>query len=190
MPWLLFIPAGILFWLLTEGDRAANRTRREREEPSPPEFSRMPWDHFPHAPPPPPTRSPPRRPAISTAADYLRHLNEACWASRTLDRVKQAALTADVAALMQSPPETEHALRVLCQPIEASFLQKDLNILGSDPPLLEDGKFARPTIDAIKAFQGRFNLPQTGEVDAATVAALRYAVGCIYSQDKVAHGGT
>ena len=132
----------------------------------------------------------PRGSAGSTAADYLRHLNEACWVSRALDGVKTAALTADIASLMEAPPEVAQALQILCRPIEASFLQKDLNVLGAAPSLQENGKLDRATVEAVKAFQGKFNLSQTGEVDAATVAALRYAVGCIYSQDKVAHGGS
>jgi hypothetical protein len=147
----------------------------------------MPWDHFSAMPRGrPPSR--PRAPGSLTAADYLRHLNEACWASRVLDEVKPMALAADVAALMQSPPEVAEALHVLCQPIDASFLQKDLNVLGAEPPLPEDGRPGRAMTDAIKALQARFHIQPTGEVDAHTVAAIRYAVGCIYSQDRAAHG--
>jgi hypothetical protein len=183
--WLLLIPAGVLLWMLAE------RTTEKRfgHGAQLPSFERMPWDRGPAAPARP-RLPPPDKRASPTAADYLRHLNEACWVSRTLDGVKSAALTADIASLMEAPPEVAQALQLLCRPIEASFLQKDLNVLGASPPLQENGKLDRATIEAIKAFQGKFNLTQTGEVDAATVAALRYAVGCIYSQDKVAHGGS
>jgi hypothetical protein len=187
--WFLLIPAGIFLWVVAQ--RAAEqRLQRGTGEarqlgPTGP-AARMPWDHLPTRPmaaPPPRTSGPP------TAADYLRHLNEACWASRMLDEVKPAALAADVTTLMQSPPETAQALQILCQPIDATFLQKDLNVLGAEPPLPEDGRPGRATTEAVKALQGRFGMHPTGEVDAQTVAAVRYAVGCIYSQDKVSHGG-
>lgn len=186
--WLLLVPAGIFLWLLAE---RTTEKRLGQGAARPPDFERMPWDRYPAARPIARPRAQAPRPApVHTAADYLRHLNEACWVSRVLDSVKDVALTADVASLMESPPEVSQALQVLCRPIESSFLQKDLNVLGSNPPLEENGKLDRATVQAIKAFQGKFNLPQTGEVDAATVAALRYAVGCIYSQDKVSHGGS
>lgn len=185
MPWLLLVPAGIFLWLFAE---RSTEKRLGRRSELPIGFAPMPWDRHPQ----PSVRRLPalsRKPSSPTAADYLRHLNEACWVSRALDNVKSEALAADIAGLMQSPPEVARALSLLCQPIEASFLQKDLNVLGSNPPLLENGKFDRATSDAVRAFQGQFKISQTGEVDAATVAALRYAVGCIYSQDKVSHGG-
>lgn len=187
--WLLLVPAGILLWLFAERTTEKRLDRGGTAEL--PSFERMPWDRHPAAPARPrPRLPPPERPAASTAADYLRHLNEACWVSRALEGVKTAALTADIASLMEAPPEVAQALQILCRPIEANFLQKDLNVLGAAPSLQENGKLDRATVEAIKAFQGKFNLSQTGEVDAATVAALRYAVGCIYSQDKVAHGGS
>ncbi|HYX20818.1 MAG TPA: peptidoglycan-binding domain-containing protein [Thermoanaerobaculia bacterium] len=186
--WLLLVPAGIFLWLLAE---RATEKRLGQGAARPPDFERMPWDRHPIARTIAPLRAQPARPGSAhTAADYLRHLNEACWVSRVMDGVKEAALAADIASLMESPPEVSRALQILCRPIEASFLQKDLNVLGSNPPLEESGRLDRATTQAIKAFQGKFNLPQTGEVDAATVAALRYAVGCIYSQDKVEHGGS
>lgn len=188
--WFLLVPAGIFLWLLAERT-TEKRLGRGEGGGALPGFERMPWDRHPAPPPRPRLLAPaPERRASSTAADYLRHLNEACWVSRVLGDVKSAALTADVASLMQSPPEVPRALEILCRPIEASFLQKDLNVLGANPPLPENGRFDRVTTEAVKAFQGKFNLPQTGEADAATAAALRYAVGCIYSQDKVAHGGS
>jgi hypothetical protein len=179
MPWLLLLPAaGLFFWFASQ--RAAeDRLRQEGG-------GRMPWDH---APPRPLPRAPARRPGSSpNAADYLRHLNEACWASRMLDQVKPMALAADVASLMESPPEVAQALLVLCQPMEASFLQKDLNILGAEPPLAEDGRPSRAMTEAIKALQARFQIRPTGEADRHTVAAIRYSVGCIYSQDRAEYG--
>jgi len=182
MPWILLIPGAVLLWMF------ASRSGEERARRDVRPLGRMPWEHGPAhfaplAPLPPPRRGPPNM------ADYIRHLNEACWASRVLDMVKAAAMAADVAALMQAPPEVAQAVRLLCQPIEALFLQRDLNVLGAEPPLPEDGKLDKRTAEAVKALQGRFGIRPTGEVDAETVAAVRYAVGCIYSQDKVAHGG-
>ena len=119
-----------------------------------------------------------------TAADYLRHLNEAAAAARAVDFVKNEALRADVAALMAAPDEVGHAVAVLGAPIEMLFVQKDLNVLGADPPLPENGSEGKDTQRAIAAFQARFGQNPTGRLNSETAAALRYSVGCIYSQDR------
>ena len=123
-----------------------------------------------------------RRPL--TAADYLRHLNEAAAAAAAVDSVKLAASRADMNALLQAPEEVGHAVVVLRAPLEILFLQKDLNVLGVEPPLPEDGKLGPDTRDAVAALQARFGQIQTGRPDPDTAAAIRYAVGCIYSQDR------
>jgi hypothetical protein len=119
-----------------------------------------------------------------TSADYLKHLNDACAGARILDQVKPLALRGDVAALMRSPGEVAHALALMSQPIPTLFVQKDLNVLGAEPPLPEDGVAGRATIEAIKNFQARFKLGGSWPVGPETAVAIRYAVGCIYSQDK------
>lgn len=119
-----------------------------------------------------------------TAADYLQHLNAACAAARVLDTVKPYALKADITSLMQSPPEVAHALVILSQPIPVMFAQRDLNVLGASPPLPESGVLGPETVEAIRSIQSKFGQAVTGQLDDATSAAIRYAVGCIYSQDK------
>jgi hypothetical protein len=116
-------------------------------------------------------------------------LNECCWACRTIDSVKTTALLGDVASLMNAPEEVTHALAVLCQPIEAEFLQRDLNVLGAEPPLPEDGRMGRETTEAIRSIQSAFGQSPTGVAGPETAAAVRYSVGVIYSQDRSAHGG-
>lgn len=119
-----------------------------------------------------------------TAAHYLDHLNEAAAASRAIDLVKPAALAADLPALMAAPPEVAHALTILSAPIEVLYAQRDLNVLGAEPALPEDGRMSPETMRAIAALQQRFGQQPSGRLDAQTAAAIRYAVGCIYSQDK------
>lgn len=119
-----------------------------------------------------------------TAADYLKHLNEAAAAARAVDLVKHEALAADVASLMAAPDEVGHAVAVLGAPIEMLFVQKDLNVLGANPPVPENGTVGRDTERAIAAFQARFGQNPTGRLNSETAAALRYSVGCIYSQDR------
>jgi hypothetical protein len=128
------------------------------------------------------------RTKVVTTADYLQHLHEATAAAQILDSIKSFAQNADVATLMQAPPEVVEALHVLSAPLEVLFAQKDLNVLGAEPPLAEDGVPSRATREAIKAIQSRFGQPPTGRMDGGTAAAIRYAVGCINSQDR-AHLG-
>lgn len=120
----------------------------------------------------------------ATAAHYLDHLNEAAAAARAIDLVKPAALAADLPALMAAPPEVAHALAILSSPIEVLYAQRDLNVLGAEPALPEDGRMGPETAHAIATFQQRFGQEASGRLDAQTAAAIRYAVGCIYSQDR------
>ena len=124
------------------------------------------------------------RKSMLTTADYLQHLHEASVAAQILDLVKSQALAADVATLMQAPPEVVEAFHVLAAPLDVLFAQKDLNVLGARPPLREDGVPNEETREAIKAIQARFGQPSTGAMDSGTAAAIRYAVGCINAQDR------
>jgi len=178
--WLLLLPGGLIIWLLSQKS-AEERLRGEQQAPRPwPEgrtrFDTQRWFSRPAASPGP------ARPV--TSADYLRHLNDACAGARILDQVKPFALRGDVAALMRSPADVARALARMSQPIPTLFVQKDLNVLGAEPPLPEDGVAGRATIEAVKNFQGRFKLSGSWPVGPETAVAIRYAVGCIYSQDK------
>ena len=180
--WLLLIPGGLLIWLLAQHS-TEERLRRHEMPPQPPRGPSAP-SRFPLVRP---AASSPARP--HTASDYLRHLNECCWAARVLDGVKPYALLADVPTLMSAPDEVSHAIAVLCQPMETLFLQRDLNVLGSEPPVPEDGRMGRETEEALRALQGALGQHPSGALDQTSAAAVRYAVGCVYSQDKAAHGG-
>jgi hypothetical protein len=131
-----------------------------------------------------PAFAPPARAGRLTAAHYLRHLGEACTAARAIDILKPAALAGDVASLMNSPDEVVRALVTLTAPIEVLFAQKDLNILGAEPPVPEDGRMGPETARAIAELQRHFGQPVTGKLDSGAAAALRYGAGCIYSQDQ------
>jgi len=54
-------------------------------------------------------------------------------------------------------------------------LQDRLNAAGASPQLAEDGKFGPRTQQAVENFQRTRNLPVTGQVDQATLAALETA---------------
>lgn len=176
--WLLLLPGGLIIWLLSQKS-AEERLRQESLESGyrpKVRFDSQRWFSRPG------TSPVAARPM--TSADYLRHLNDACAGARILDQVKPFALRGDVAALMRSPGNVAQALALMSQPIPTLFIQKDLNVLGADPPLPEDGVAGRATIEAVRNFQARFKLRPAWPVDPETAVAIRYAVGCIYSQDK------
>ena len=178
--WLLLLPGGFIIWLLSQRS-AEERFKQQGLQPGlrPQRGQRFDSERWFSRPgmSPAPVRS-------LTSADYLRHLNEACAGARILDRVKPLALRGDVAALMQTPSEVAHALALMSQPIPTLFVQKDLNVLGAEPSLPEDGVAGRATIEAVRNFQTRFKLGASWPVGPETAVAIRYAVGCIYSQDK------
>lgn len=62
-----------------------------------------------------------------------------------------------------------------------AVIQSRLNELGQNPTLSVDNSFGPKTAQAVKDFQGRNGLPQTGAVNAATWAAMNSAT-------QVAHG--
>lgn len=120
----------------------------------------------------------------SNAASYLRHLHDACAAARALDTVKPLAVNADVHGLMNAPDYVASALAALGAPMSTLLAQKNLNVLGASPPLSEDGKLGPKTRAAIAALQAKFGQPVTGQLDSGTAVAIRYGVGCIFSQDR------
>jgi len=187
--WFLFlIPGGLLLWTLSQRyteKRLTEAQERSTYLPPSPLFRRY------QRPPPAlavPLLASPKSRGVVTTADYLKHLHEATMAARILDTVKAQAIAGDINALMQSPPEVAAALEALCAPIQPVFAQKDLNVLGASPPLSEDGVMSPATAAAIAGIQAHFGQPQTGSLDAATAASIRYAVGCINAQDRAAVG--
>jgi peptidoglycan hydrolase-like protein with peptidoglycan-binding domain len=120
------------------------------------------------------------------AAQYLQHLRGCARAAQLIDTVKEAALAGDVNVLMQAPEEVAVAMRALAGAYTGDAvltLQKDLNVLGAFPSLPEDGVLGENTYAAIKGLQRRFRLQASGDLNGETAFAIRYAVGCIYSQD-------
>jgi len=212
MPLLLWLlPGGFIIWLLSQRHTEA-RLARERETdarrpvlgpgsgampvtgayypfPRPPDGAGFISEHRGPLRPRAYLRSPASGRVVTTA-DYLQHLHEATVAAQILDLIKPQALAADVARLMQAPPEVVEAFHVLSAPLDVLFAQKDLNVLGATPPLREDGVPSAETRGALKAFQARFGQPETGVMDSGTAAAIRYAVGCINSQDRAHLGAT
>lgn len=53
-----------------------------------------------------------------------------------------------------------------------AWAQHALNVLGADPALTEDGKLGRKTGGMLQQFQAENALPETGLLDAATLAEL------------------
>jgi Putative peptidoglycan binding domain len=187
-PLLLLIPGGLLLWSFAK--RHAEKQHllaAKRYLPPSPLFERYRpsssqlaiHSHSPHSR---------RSRGVVTTADYLRHLHEATMAARILDTVKPIALAGDIESLMQSPENVAMALEILSAPLEIAFAQKDLNVLGAAPPLAEDGVLNAATASAISAIQERFGQEVTGDMDPATAATIRYAVGCIHAQDRAMAG--
>jgi hypothetical protein len=135
----------------------------------------------PHLPPgshmaPPPAQS---------VSEYLQHLQECTMAAAALNTVRPAAINADFQALERAPDEAVHALAFLSQPMDLLTVQRDLNVLGANPPLHESGHADEQTIEAIKGLQERFKQTPTGIVDPGTAVAIRYSVGVIHGQNQM-----
>jgi len=128
--------------------------------------------------------APAREPdASATAADYLKHVRDAAHCAAALDYFAQGpALAGDVQTLISSPSELEQVLLSLQAPLDVITVQRDLNVLGCEPPLKEDGTLTLETREAIKALQSRFGQVSTGEVDSDTRVAIRYSVGSLHAQ--------
>jgi Putative peptidoglycan binding domain len=204
MPLLLWLlPGGFIIWLLSQRHTEARLAREAMDARRPGSGMPVTGAYYPFPRPPVGAgfiseyRGPlrprtylqlPAAAQVVTTADYLQHLHEATVAAQILDLVKPQALGADVARLMQAPPEVVQAFHVLSAPLGVLFAQKDLNVLGATPPLREDGVPSAETRGALRALQARFGQPETGIMDSGTAAAIRYAVGCINAQDR-AHLG-
>lgn len=180
MFWLL-IPGAVVLWMMHK--RAVDRARLDARFRGP--MLRAPRDAFaaPSSqlllPPPPSSRA--------NAENYDQHLATAMMAAQHLDTLKPLAQAGDVSGLMNAGSAS--TLDTLSENMDTLTIQKDLNLLGASPPLVEDGVRGDVTITAIQDFQRNFNLPATGAVDGPTAVALRYSVGIIASQNAQAQVG-
>ena len=131
--------------------------------------------------------APSREPdASATAADYLKHVKSATHLTAALDYFAQGpALAGDVQTLMGAPPDLAQILQALQAPMDVVTVQRDLNVLGCEPPLEENGALNARTTEAIKALQSRFGQVSTGEVDGDTRVAIRYSVGSLHTQGSL-----
>jgi hypothetical protein len=129
---------------------------------------------------------PPRSSSYEThsVAQYMEHLRECMMAAAALNTVRPAAINADMSALENAPHEAVFALAVLSQPMDTLTIQRDLNVLGANPPLIESGVRDAQTVEAIKGLQERFRQPPTGHVDPGTAVAIRYSVGVVHGQNQ------
>ncbi len=112
------------------------------------------------------------------AGNYVQHLKNAAAAVETIE------------AGAETTEESQHvneAYANLSIPIDTLTAQKDLNVLGANPPLVEDGVMGPKTRDAIDSFQ-RASLitPLTGVMDGPTSNALRRAVVAAMTPDSSA----
>lgn len=67
-------------------------------------------------------------------------------------------------------------------PIDVLTAQKDLNVLGAKPSVVEDGILGPKTRDALVSFQEQMDIPQSGVLDSETNRALRRAVVAVTMQ--------
>jgi len=201
LPLLIIIPVGLLLWKLGKDAGVREMTEPQaRQLASNDIVVRAVEDVLArrgHAPPSPVAAPlnvpllPPTSPyELGSVAQYLDHLRECMTAAAALNTIRAAAIAADMNGLMNAPNEAVFALAVLSQPMDTLTVQRDLNILGANPPLAESGVRDAQTIEAIKGLQERFKQPLTGVVDPGTAVAIRYSVGVVHAQNQMgAMGG-
>lgn len=102
------------------------------------------------------------------AGNYVMHLKNAAQAVATIEN--GAETHEESLAVNQAHAD-------LSIPMDVLTAQKDLNVLGAQPPLVEDGVMGPKTRDAIDSFQRAMLIdPPTGVMDAQTSNALRRAL--------------
>jgi len=186
LPLLILIPVGLLLWKLgKESGRhetvhydvhhAVEAALARRGHAQPQTVSQTLHPMLPPAP---------ARPESNTVAEYLAHLHECMMAAAALNTVRPAAINADMNALTNAPEEAVHALAILSRPMDTLTVQRDLNVLGANPPLPETGVRDAQTIEAIRGLQESFKQQPTGVVDPATAVAIRYSVGVVHGQNQ------
>lgn len=125
-----------------------------------------------------PARAPTQNDSPSANAQYyVQHLENA---ARNVELIAGGAETHDQSVLVNQ------AYSDLSLPIDVLTTQKDLNVLGAVPPLVEDGVLGPKTRDAIDSFQAHADLPRSGVMDAATSHALRRAIVFVLSPQGAA----
>jgi Putative peptidoglycan binding domain len=186
LPFLILIPVGWLLWKLGENagrhetvhydvSQAVEDALARRGHAQPAPVSQRLHPMLPPAPP---------RPESNTVAQYLEHLHECMMAAAALNTVRPAAINADMNALMNASDDAVYALAVLSRPMDTLTVQRDLNVLGANPPIPETGVRDAQTIEAIKGLQESFKQQPTGAVDPATAVAIRYSVGVVHGQNQ------
>lgn len=114
-------------------------------------------------------------PSASTG-NYLTHLSNA---AAKVALINQGADTdEDVQAINQAWSD-------LGAPMDTLTVQKDLNVLGASPALVEDGIAGPKTREAIASFQSTMGLTSTGQMDTKTNSSLRRAVVAVTSQGAI-----
>ena len=111
-------------------------------------------------------------PSASTGL-YLAHLSNA--AAKVLTIQNGAETPEEAAAVNQAYAD-------LGAPIDTLTAQKDLNVLGATPALVEDGALGPKTKDAIVSFQHAMDINPSGVLDSDTARALRRAVVAVTMQ--------
>jgi len=110
------------------------------------------------------------------AGNYLTHLQNA---AQNVMTIQGGAETPEQSA------QVNQAFEDLSRPMDVLTAQKDLNVLGASPPLVEDGVMGPKTHDAIDSFQRAMLIdPPTGVMDAQTSNALRRAVVAVTLQSS------
>ena len=109
----------------------------------------------------------------ASAQFYLQHLENAA---------KNVAIVEGGANTHEESIAVNDAWAGLSHPIDVLTAQKDFNVLGAQPPLVEDGVLGPKTRDAVDSFQRQMGLSVTGVMDAETSNALRRAVVFTASQ--------
>jgi peptidoglycan hydrolase-like protein with peptidoglycan-binding domain len=114
-------------------------------------------------------------PSASTG-NYLQHLTNAA------DKVMRIQKGADT---HEESLEVNQAYDDLSAPMDVLTVQKDLNVLGASPALVEDGVYGTKTKDAIDSFQNAMGIDRTGQMNPMTNNALRRAVVAVTSQGAI-----
>lgn len=133
-------------------------------------------------------------PAPSTtnvnSADYISHLQNAVKNSAVIHSDLTAQAQAGLIPLDAAGHTILKADSDLRQPMDTLTVQRDLNVLGATPALKEDGTMGPKTTQALKDFQKKMLVDQTGQLNEDTSRALRLAVAAVLgSSSNVATSG-
>lgn len=101
------------------------------------------------------------------AGNYLQHLANAA---------QDVMIVNGGADTPEQSQDVNQAWANLSLPLDILTAQKDLNVLGAQPPLVEDGVMGPKTRDAVDSFQRAMSIAPSGVLDSETSNALRRAV--------------